>query len=260
MDIQKLSLQTKKQIHFSYVIPNAGRFRVNILLQRGTLSFAFRVITNTIASFSSIGLPEIYAEITAEQKGLILITGPTGCGKSSTLAAMVDYINHNDTRHIITVEDPIEYLHFNKKSIISQLEVGKDTDSFGQALSHTLRHDPDVLVIGEMRDLETIGAALTAAETGHLVLGTLNTNDAIQTIDRIIDVFPNSQQAQKRIQLSQVIIGIFSQVLLPCIDGGRVPACEIMIANSAVRNSIREGKNQNLQNAMHLGIKEKSKH
>jgi twitching motility protein PilT len=170
---------------------------------------------------------------------------------------MVNYINENESRHIITVEDPIEYVHPNKKSIVLQLEVGKDTDSFGQALWNTLRHDPDVVVVGEMRDLETISAAITAAETGHLVMGTLHTNDATQTVDRILDVFPNGQQSQTRNQLSQVLLGVFSQVLLPCIKGGRVPACEIMIANSAVRNSIREGKTQYLQNAMQLGLKEK---
>jgi twitching motility protein PilT len=170
---------------------------------------------------------------------------------------MVNYINETDSRHIIIVEDPIEYVHPNKKSIILQLEVGKDTESFGQALWNTMRHDPDVLVVGEMRDLETISAAITAAETGHLVMGTLHTNDATQTIDRIVDVFPHGQQAQMRVQLSQVLVGVFSQVLIPCTKGGRVPACEIMIANSAVRNSIREGKTQYLQNAIQLGVKEK---
>jgi twitching motility protein PilT len=204
-----------------------------------------------------MGLPDIYTEITSARKGLILVTGPTGSGKSTTLAAMVNYINETDSRHIISVEDPIEYVHPNKKSMILQLEVGKDTESFSQALWNTLRHDPDVLVVGEMRDLETISAAITAAETGHLVMGTLHTNDATQTIDRIVDVFPHGQQAQMRIQLSQVLVGVFSQVLLPCVKGGRVPACEIMIANSAVRNSIREGKTQYLQNAIQLGIKEK---
>jgi twitching motility protein PilT len=170
---------------------------------------------------------------------------------------MVNYINENESRHVITVEDPIEYVHTNKKSIILQLEVGKDTESFSQALWNTLRHDPDVLVVGEMRDLETISAAITAAETGHLVMGTLHTNDATQTIDRIIDVFPHQQQAQMRVQLSQVLLAVCSQLLLPRINGGRIAACEIMIANSAVRNSIREGKTQYLQNAIQLGLREK---
>jgi len=254
---QQQTLQAKRQLDFAYVIPEVGRFRVNALIQRGTLSFAFRVIAKDVTTLSAMRLPDVYAEITRSRKGLILVTGPTGCGKSTTLAAMVNYINENESRHIITVEDPIEYVHPNKKSIVLQLEVGKDTDSFGQALWNTLRHDPDVVVVGEMRDLETISAAITAAETGHLVMGTLHTNDATQTVDRILDVFPNGQQSQTRNQLSQVLLGVFSQVLLPCIKGGRVPACEIMIANSAVRNSIREGKTQYLQNAMQLGLKEK---
>jgi twitching motility protein PilT len=254
---QKQALQTRKQVDFAFVVPGVGRFRVNTLIQRGALSFTFRVIAKGVTPLSSMGLPDIYAEITDVRKGLVLVTGPTGSGKSTTLAAMVNYINENVSRHIITVEDPIEYVHPNKKSIILQLEVGKDTESFSQALWNTLRHDPDILVIGEMRDLDTISAAITAAETGHLVMGTLHTNDATQTIDRIIDVFPHGQQSQMRIQLSQVLVGVFSQVLLPCIKGGRVPACEIMIANSAVRNSIREGKTQYLQNAIQLGIKEK---
>jgi twitching motility protein PilT len=254
---QKQAIQTRKQVDFAFVIPGVGRFRVNTLIQRGALSFTFRVIANGVTPLSSMGLPDIYAEITDVRKGLVLVTGPTGSGKSTTLAAMVNYINENISRHIITVEDPIEYVHPNKKSIILQLEVGKDTESFSQALWNTLRHDPDILVVGEMRDLDTISAAITAAETGHLVMGTLHTNDATQTVDRIIDVFPHGQQSQMRIQLSQVLVGVFSQVLLPCIKGGRVPACEIMIANSAVRNSIREGKTQYLQNAIQLGIKEK---
>ena len=254
---QKRHLEARQQLDFAYVIPEVGRFRVNALIQRGALSFAFRVIAKDVAPLSAIGLPDIYAEITTSRKGLVLVTGPTGSGKSTTLAAMVNHINENYSRHIITVEDPIEYVHPNKKSVILQLEVGKDTESFSQALWNTLRHDPDVLVVGEMRDLETISAAITAAETGHLVMGTLHTNDATQTIDRIVDVFPSGQQAQMRVQLSQVLLGVLSQVLVPCLQGGRVPACEIMIANSAVRNSIREGKTQYLQNAIQLGIREK---
>jgi len=254
---QKQTVQSKLQLDFAYVIPDVGRFRVNTLLQRGAISFCFRVIAKDVTPLALMGLPETYTEITQARKGLILVTGPTGSGKSTTLAAMVNYINENDSRHIISVEDPIEYLHPNKKSIILQLEVGKDTESFSQALWNTLRHDPDVLIVGEMRDLETISAAITAAETGHLVMGTLHTNDATQTVDRIIDVFPHGQQSQVRNQLSQVLLAVFSQLLLPRIGGGSVPACEIMIANSAVRNSIREGKTQYLANAIQLGHKEK---
>jgi twitching motility protein PilT len=256
-DNQKQLIHTRKQLDFAYLLPGIGRFRVNALIQRGSLSFAFRVISENVAPLTSLGLPDIYADITTYRKGLILVTGPTGSGKSTTLSAMVNYINENDSRQIITVEDPIEYVHANKKSIILQLEIGRDTESFSQALWNTLRHDPDVLVVGEMRDLETISAAITAAETGHLVMGTLHTNDATQTVDRMVEVFPHGQQAQIRIQLSQVLIGVFSQVLIPRIRGGRVPACEIMIVNSAVKNSIREGKMQYLQNAIQLGIKEK---
>lgn len=254
---QKQALQAKLQIDFAYVIPEVGRFRVNALIQREALSFCFRVIAKDITPLSLMGLPEIYSEITQARKGLILVTGPTGSGKSTTLAAMINYINEHDSRHIISVEDPIEYVHPNKQSVILQLEVGRDTESFHQALWNTLRHDPDVLVVGEMRDLETISASITAAETGHLVMGTLHTNDATQTVDRIIDVFPYGQQSQMRNQLSQVLLAVFSQLLLPRIKGGRVPACEIMIANSAVRNSIREGKTQYLANAIQLGHKEK---
>ena len=256
-DKQREVLHLKRQLDFAHVLPGVGRFRVSILMQRNALSFTFRVIAKDVNPLSNMGLPDIYATITEAKKGLILVTGPTGSGKSTTLAAMVNYINENDSRHIITVEDPIEYVHPNKKSMILQMEVGKDTDSFSQALWSTLRHDPDVLVVGEMRDLETISAAITAAETGHLVMGTLHTNDATQTIDRIVDVFPHGQQAQMRVQLAQVLVAVFSQLLIPRIGGGRIPACEVMIANSAVRNSIREGKTQFLQNAIQLGVKEK---
>ena len=253
---QQQAFQAKKQLDFAHLVPEVGRFRVNVLVQRGVLSFAFRTIAQEVAPLESMGLPDIYAGLSMYHKGLILVTGPTGSGKSTTLAAMVHNINENNSRHIITVEDPIEYVHTNRKSVILQLELGRDTESFSQALINTLRHDPDVLVVGEMRDIETISAAITAAETGHLVMGTLHTNDATQTVDRVIDVFPHGQQTQIRVQLSQVLLGVLSQVLLPCIGGGRVPACEVMIANSAVRNSIREGKTSFLQNAMQLGIKE----
>jgi twitching motility protein PilT len=253
---QRDILEKRRELDLAYFIPDIGRFRVNILYQRGSLSLNFRVIATDVAPLSSIGLPDIYAKVSLSRKGLILVTGPTGSGKSTTLAAMINYINDNVSRHIMTVEDPIEYLHPNKQSVILQLEVGKDTDSFGSAVRNSLRHDPDIIVVGEMRDLETISAALTAAETGHLVMATLHTIDATQTLDRMIDVFPYGQQQQIRHQVSQVLVGVFSQVLVPRLSKGRAPACEIMIANSAVRNTIKEAKTQNLVSVIQMGFKE----
>ena len=249
-------LEKRRELDLAYYVVNIGRFRVNILYQRGSLSLNFRVIATDVAPLSTIGLPDIYSKASLSRKGLILVTGPTGSGKSTTLAAMINYINDNVSRHILTIEDPIEYLHPNKKSVILQLEVGKDTESFSGAVRNSLRHDPDIIVVGEMRDLETIGAALTAAETGHLVLATLHTIDATQTIDRIIDVFPYGQQPQIRHQISQVLVGVFSQVLVPRIGKGRLPACEIMMSNSAVRNTIKEAKTQNLLSVIQMGFKE----
>ncbi len=253
---QREILGKRRELDLAYFVPDLGRFRVNVLYQRGSLSFNFRVIATDIAPLSTIGLPEIYAKASLSSKGLILVTGPTGSGKSTTLAAMINYINDNISRHIITIEDPIEYLHPNKQSVILQLEVGKDTESFSSAVRNALRHDPDIIVVGEMRDLETIGAALTAAETGHLVLATLHTIDATQTVDRIIDVFPYGQQQEIRHQVSQVLVGVFSQVLVPKIGKGRVPACEIMMGNTAVRNTIKEAKTQNLVSVIQMGFKE----
>jgi len=226
------------------------------MYQRDSLSFTFRIIASDVAPLSLIGLPDIYAKLSLSRKGLILVTGPTGSGKSTTLAAMINYVNDTVSRHIISVEDPIEYLHPNKKSVVLQLELGRDTESFSSAVRNSLRHDPDIIVVGEMRDLETISAAVTAAETGHLVMGTLHTIDATQTVDRLIDVFPYGQQQQMRHQISQVLVGVFSQVLVPRVDKGRVPACEIMIANAAVRNCIREAKTQNLVTVIQVGLKE----
>ncbi|MBN1367705.1 MAG: type IV pilus twitching motility protein PilT [Dehalococcoidales bacterium] len=253
---QRETLETRRELDLAYYIPDVCRFRVNILHQRNSLSFNFRVIATDVAPLSLIGLPDIYAKISLSRKGLILVTGPTGSGKSTTLAAMINYINDNISRHIVTIEDPIEYLHPNKQSVILQMEVGKDTESFSGAVRNSLRHDPDIIVVGELRDLETIGAALTAAETGHLVLGTLHTVDATQTVDRMIDVFPYGQQPQIRHQIAQVLVGVFSQVLVPKTSGGRAPACEILIANSAVRNCIKEAKTQNLLSVIQVGLKE----
>jgi twitching motility protein PilT len=254
---QKLALQIKRQLDFAYQIPDVGRFRVNVLIQRSSLSFDFRAISKDISALGAMRLPPIYGEITTARKGLILVTGPTGSGKSSTVAAMINYINETESRHIVVVENPIEYLHPNKKSIILQLEVGQDTESYGQAIWHTMRHDPDIFVVGELRDLETINAAIGAAAAGHLVIGIQNTNDTSQAVDRLVEVFPHAQQAQIRVQVSQILIGVLSQVLVPNTKGGRVPACEIMIVNSTIRNSIKEGKTQFLQSAIQLGTKEK---
>ena len=253
---QREVLEQRRELDFAHYITGIGRFRVNVLYQRNSLSFNFRVIATDIAPLSMIGLPDIYAKLSLSRKGLILVTGPTGSGKSTTLAAMVNYINENVSRHIMSIEDPIEYLHPNKKSVILKLEVGKDTESFSNAVRNSLRHDPDIIVVGEMRDLETISAALTAAETGHLVMGTLHTIDVTQTIDRMIDVFPYGQQQQIRHQISQVLLGVFSQVLVPRTGKGRSPACEIMIANSAVRNCLKEGKTENLNTVIQVGLKD----
>jgi twitching motility protein PilT len=209
-----------------------------------------------VPSIDKLGLPQICKALVLKPRGLILVTGPTGSGKSTTLAAMIDYLNQTESRNVISIEAPIEYLHRNKKSIIVQRDLGYDTRSFAAALVHSLRHDPDVIVLGEMRDLETIASAITAAETGHLVLTTLHTSDASQTVDRVIDVFPPAQQQQVRLQLSQVLEAVLSQALLRRIGGGRVAAFEIMVATPAVRNLIREGKTFQLANAMQLGAKD----
>lgn len=248
--------QHDMELDFVYAVPGIARFRVNALMQKGTISLAFRLIPYEILSIDKLGLPQICKQLVLKPRGLILVTGPTGSGKSTTLAAMLDYLNENQSRNIITIEAPVEYVHGNKKSIVIQRDLGNDTKSFAAALVHSLRHDPDVVVLGEMRDLETIAVALTAAETGHLVLSTLHTSDAAQTIDRIIDVFPPAQQQQVRLQLSQVLQAVLSQTLLQRIGGGRVAAFEIMIANSSIRNLIREGKTFQLPNAMQLGTKD----
>ncbi|BCB96532.1 twitching motility protein PilT [Dissulfurispira thermophila] len=240
-DRQRGLFETVHDIDFSYSIPGVGRFRCNAFLQRGSLGLVFRVIPYGIPKIEDLLLPDIIKKIADESRGLILVTGTTGSGKSTTLASIVDYINSNRSVNIITIEDPIEYIHKDKKGIISQRQIGEDTDSFSKALRAALRQDPDVILVGEMRDLETIEIALTAAETGHLVLSTLHTLDAAETVNRIISVFPAHQQNQIRIQLSSVLKGVISQRLIPKADEkGRVPAVEVLIATATVRNSILE--------------------
>ncbi len=230
------------ELDFAYSVPGLARFRVNILQQRGTMSLAFRRVPFEVPTIDELGLPQVCKELILKPRGLILVTGAAGSGKSTTLAAMIDHLNGIVKRNVITIEDPIEFLFRDKKCIIRQRDIGDDTKSFAAALVHALRHDPDVLVIGEMRDLATISTAMRAAETGHLVLGTLHTFDAPQSIDRIIDVFPPSQQRQIRLQLSQIIEAVLSQALLSRIGGGRIAAFEIMLANGIIRRLIREEK------------------
>lgn len=253
---RKAELDRNGQVDFSYGLPGLGRFRVNVFNQRSTVSAVMRLIPHEIPSFERLGLPEVVRDFTEKNRGMVLITGPTGSGKSTTLASLIDIINTNRSCHIITLEDPIEYLHHHGRSLVNQREIGTDTASFPGALRAALREDPDVILVGEMRDFETIQTALTAAETGHLVFATLHTNDATQTVDRIIDVFPPHQQAQIRIQLSLTLQGIVSQQLLPRADiPGRVLACEVLMATSAVRNIIREGKTYQLPTVMQTGGK-----
>jgi twitching motility protein PilT len=243
---QKQILLKDKEFDFSFAFGTLGRFRVNAYHERGNLAAALRLVPNEIKTVSELSLPNALSNFADYPRGLVLITGPTGSGKSTTLAALVDKINSERSAHIITIEDPIEFTHRSKKSVVVQREVHYDTYSFSAALRSSLRQDPDVVMIGEMRDLETISAAITIAETGHLVFATLHTNSAAQSIDRMIDVFPPHQQSQIRTQLASILMAICSQRLIPAIGGGRVPAAEIMIANSAVRNIIREGKTHQL--------------
>lgn len=253
-DAQKHRFEENNELDLSFGIKGLSRFRANIFMQRGAVAGAFRTIPFGIRTFNELGLPDIINELVKKPRGLIVVTGPTGSGKSTTLAAMVDRINEERYDHIITIEDPIEYLHGHKKSLINQREVNADTASFKAALKYVLRQDPDVVLIGEMRDLETIEAALTVSETGHLTLATLHTNSAVQTINRIIDVFPSHQQEQIRVQLSFVLEGIISQQLIPRKTGqGRVLAVEILIPNPAVRNLIREDKIHQIYSIMQTG-------
>ncbi|MBF8982634.1 type IV pilus twitching motility protein PilT [Lutibacter sp. B2] len=251
-----VDLNEKGEIDLSFSYPGLGRFRVNVYKQRGSYGMAIRTVAPTVPTIDELGLPPIIKELASKKRGLVLVTGPTGSGKSTTLASMIDYINKERNCHILTLEDPIEYLHKHNKSIVNQREIGNDSDSFSNALRAALRQDPDVILVGEMRDLETIKIAITAAETGHLVLSTLHTIGAAKTIDRIIDVFPAHQQQQIKVQLSAVLEGIISQQLLEKSDGqGRVAALEIMIATSAIRNLIREGKTHQLQTNIQTGSK-----
>jgi twitching motility protein PilT len=245
------------ELDFVYSVSGLARFRVNVMQQRGTMSIAFRRVPFTVPTIDEMGLPQICKDLVLKPRGLALVTGPTGSGKSTTLAAMIDHLNATERRNVITIEDPIEYLHQNKKCIIAQRDLGEDTWSFAGALVHTLRHDPDVILVGEMRDLDTIRTAITAAETGHLVLGTLHTVDAVQTVDRIIDAFPPEHQHQIRLQLSQVLESVLSQTLLPRASGtGRIAAFEILLATAAVRNLIRTSKTYELPSVMQLGSEE----
>jgi twitching motility protein PilT len=252
-DDQKQILLKDKEFDFSFAFGDLGRFRVNAFHERGNLAAALRLITNEIRSIEQLGLPPVVNKFAEFPRGLVLVTGPTGSGKSTSLAALIHKINFEQSKHIITIEDPIEYTHTSKKSIIVQREVHYDTYSFSAALRSALREDPDVVLLGEMRDLETIASAITIAETGHLVFATLHTNSASQSIDRMIDVFPPHQQAQIRAQLSNILMAIVSQRLIPSIGGGRVTAAEILVATPAVRNIIREGKSHQLEAVIQTG-------
>ncbi|MBO4276329.1 type IV pilus twitching motility protein PilT [Candidatus Saccharibacteria bacterium] len=257
LDEDQQSIYLKdKEFDYSFAFGDIARFRVNAFHERGKMAAAFRLIPNEIKSITDLGMPSIVETFADFPRGLVLVTGPTGSGKSTTLAALIDKINHDKSKHIITIEDPIEFTHKSERSIIVQREVHYDTFSFAAALRSALREDPDVVLIGEMRDLETIQAAITIAETGHLVFATLHTNSAAQSIDRMIDVFPSHQQPQIRSQLANMLMAICSQRLVPAIGGGRVVAAEIMIANTAVRSLIRDGKTFQLDTAIQTGAEE----
>jgi len=247
-DKQRELYLANKELDISYQFGESGRFRVNVYFQRGSMAAALRLIPRKIPSFEDLHLPSVVSQFGQLRQGFVLVTGPTGHGKSSTLAAIIEMINTTRGEHILTIEDPIEFLYTSKQSLISQRELHSDTHSWQVALRSALREDPDVVLVGEMRDYETIAAALTVAETGHLVFATLHTNSAAQTIDRIIDVFPEHQQAQVRMQLSNTLEAVMAQRLLPAKNGGRVPATEILLATPAVRNTIREGKTHQIDN------------
>jgi twitching motility protein PilT len=253
---QRERFEGELELDTSHVVPNLGRFRLNVFLQRDALGAVFRAIPYLIPSLEELGLPAAVVNLATLPRGLVLLTGPTGSGKSTTLASVVDLVNTNRALHIMTVEDPIEFIHSHKRSVVNQREVGEDTLSFANALKHVLRQDPDVILVGELRDLETISMALTAAETGHLVFGTLHTLDAPQSIDRIIDVFPGHQQQQIRVQLASALQCVVTQQLVPRLGGkGRVAAIEVLMATPAIRNLIREGKTHQIYSAMQAGAK-----
>jgi twitching motility protein PilT len=253
-DKQRKAFEETLELDFAFMSPETGRFRVNVYLQVGTISLVFRCVRTQIPSLEQLGLPEICRELALKREGLVILTGPTGCGKSSTLAAMLHYMNQSVKRNIVTIEDPIEFLHKDDKCTFSQREVGVDTRSFANALKHILRQDPDVILVGEMRDLETMSICLTAAETGHLILTTLHTPSSYGAIDRFIDAFPPYQHQQIRLQLSTTLQGIVYQNLIPRIDGNSLAAAvEVLIVTPAIRNLIREGKTFQMLNFMHSG-------
>ncbi|MBC7808355.1 MAG: type IV pilus twitching motility protein PilT [Akkermansiaceae bacterium] len=242
-----------KELDFSYGVANIGRFRFNVYRQKGCVGFAMRAIPAVIPSIDQLRLPSILKDLTRKHSGMILVTGPTGSGKSTTIASMIDVINSEKSLHIMTMEDPIEYLHSHKKCMVNQREIGQDTEGFQNAMRAVLREDPDIILVGEMRDKETIAAALTLAETGHLVFGTLHTRNAPQTIDRVVDVFPPDQQDQIKVQLSNSLEAVVAQQLLPMLGGGRIAAIEVMVATSAIRNLIREGKSYQITSSIETG-------
>jgi twitching motility protein PilT len=253
-DMQKKKFEENWELDLSFGVEGLSRFRANIFFQMGAVAGAFRTIPNRILSFEELGLPPVVADLASKPRGLVLVTGPTGCGKSTTLASIVDKINNERHVHIVTIEDPIEFVHQHKRAVVNQREIDADTQSFKKALKYILRQDPDVVLIGEMRDLETIEAALVIAETGHLAFATLHTNSCVQTVNRVIDVFPSYQQSQVRALLSFVLEGVISQQLLPRADGrGRCLALEIMIPNPAIRNLIREDKVHQVYSQMQVG-------
>jgi twitching motility protein PilT len=254
---QRAKFDKEQELDFAYEVKGAGRFRVNYYVQKHSIGAVFRHLSTNIKSLEELNMPAQVASLAELPRGLVLVTGPTGSGKSTTLAAIVDLINRNRAGHIMTIEDPIEYLHVHKKALINQREVGADTHSFKNALKHVLRQDPDVILIGELRDLETIGIALTSAETGHLVLASLHTQDAAQSIDRMIDVFPPEQHAQVRTQLAATLQAVVCQALLPTADGkGRAVATEVMFINSAIANMVREQKSEMIYSALQAGKNE----